>query len=125
MSHLVLIAEDEPNILESLRFLLEHAGLRIATANDGAQAIRSIHELRPALVVLDITMQHHSGFEVLKRVRADPELSATKVLILTAKGQEADRRTSSDLGADSFINKPFSNKELVAEVHQLLDLTDP
>jgi DNA-binding response OmpR family regulator len=124
VSHLVLIAEDEPNILESLRFLLEHAGLRIATAHDGAQAIRSIQELRPALVVLDVTMQHHSGFEVLKRVRADPELSATKVLILTAKGQEADRRTSSDLGADRFITKPFSNKELVAQVRELLDLND-
>ena len=125
MSHLVLIAEDEPNIVESLRFLLEHAGLRIATAHDGAQAIRSIQELRPALVVLDVTMQHHSGFEVLKRVRADPELCATKILILTAKGQKAVRSTSSDLGADSFINKPFSNKELLAEVHKLLGLRDP
>ena len=122
MSHLVLIAEDEPHILESLKFLLERAGLRIATAHDGAQAIRSIQELRPALVVLDITMQHHSGFEVLKRVRADPELSATKILILTAKGQQADRRTSVELGADRYITKPFSNKDLVADVRELLGL---
>ena len=122
MSHLVLIAEDEPHILESLQFLLERAGLRIATAHDGAEAIRSIQELRPALVVLDITMQHHSGFEVLKRVRADPELSATKILILTAKGQQADRRTSVELGADRYITKPFSNKDLVADVRELLGL---
>ena len=122
MSHLVLIAEDEPHILESLQFLLERAGLHIATAHDGAEAIRSIQELRPALVVLDITMQHHSGFEVLKRVRADPELSATKILILTAKGQQADRRTSVELGADRYITKPFSNKDLVADVRELLGL---
>ncbi len=124
MSHLVLIAEDEPHILESLQFLLERAGLRTATAHDGAQAIRSIHELRPALVILDVTMQHHSGFEVLKRVRADPELSATRILILTAKGQEADRRTSAELGADKYITKPFSNKDLVAGVRELLGMTD-
>ncbi len=124
MSHLVLIAEDEPHILESLQFLLERIGLRIATAHDGAQAIHSIQELRPALVVLDVTMQHHSGFEVLKRVRADPELSATKILILTAKGQEADRRTSAELGADKYITKPFSNKDLVAGVRELLGMED-
>ncbi len=124
MSHLVLIAEDEPHILESLQFLLERAGLRTATAHDGAQAIHSIQELRPALVVLDVTMQHHSGFEVLKRVRADPELSATKILILTAKGQEADRRTSAELGADKYITKPFSNKDLVAGVRELLGMED-
>ena len=123
MSQLVLIAEDEPYILESLRFLLERSGLRIATALDGEEAIRSIRDLRPALVVLDISMRNLSGFEVLKMIRADPELTETKVLILTAKGQEADRRTSVNLGADSYITKPYSNKDLVAAVHELLDLT--
>jgi len=122
VSQLVLIAEDEPYILESLQFLLERSGLRTAAALDGAEAIRSIQELRPALVVLDVTMQHHSGFEVLKMIRADPELNKTKVLILTAKGQEADRRVSVELGADSYVTKPYSNKDLVAEVHELLGL---
>ncbi len=125
MSYLVLVAEDDPLILEAIKFLLERAGLRVAIAHDGAEAIHSIQELRPALVVLDVTMQHHSGFEVLKRVRADPELSATKILILTAKSQQKVRRTSAELGADKYITKPFSNQDLVTSVCELLGLQAP
>ncbi len=125
MSQLVLIAEDEPHILESLQFLLERAGLLVATASDGTEAIRSIRELCPDLVILDIQMQHHSGLEVLKMIRADPELNKTKVLILTAKRLKSDRHASEELGADKYVTKPFSNKDLVADVHKLLQTPLP
>jgi len=122
MSKLVLIAEDEPLILEPLQFLLEQSGLRVITATDGIGAMRSIQELRPDLVMLDVKMQHHSGFEVLKMIRADPELSGTKVLILTAMRLKKEYRIAIELGADKYITKPFSNKALIADVHELLGL---
>ena len=122
MSQLVLVAEDEPLILEPLQFLLEQSGLRVITATDGKGAIRSIQELRPELVILDVKMQHHSGFEVLKMIRADPELSPIKVLILTALRLKEEQRIAIELGADKYITKPFSNKDLLASVHELLGL---
>lgn len=122
MSRLVLIAEDEPLILEPLQFLLEQSGLRVTTATDGMGAIRAIQELRPDLVILDVRMQHHSGFEVLKMIRADAELSATKVLILTALRLKEEHRIAIELGADKYVTKPFSNKALLADVYELLDL---
>ena len=122
LSQLVLIAEDEPLILEPLQFLLEQSGLRVITATDGKGAIRSIMELRPDLVILDVKMQHHSGFEVLKMIRADAELSSTRVLILTALRLKEEHRIAIELGADKYITKPFSNKALIAEVHELLGL---
>lgn len=120
MSRLVLIVEDEPLILESLQFLLESSGVLVATATDGKQAILSIQQLRPKLVILDVKMQHHSGFEVLKMIRADPELNETRVLILTAMRLKEEYRKAIELGADKFVTKPFSNKDLVADVHELL-----
>jgi two-component system OmpR family response regulator len=109
VSRLVLIVEDEPLILESLQFLLESSGLLVATATDGKQAILSIQQLRPRLVILDVKMQHHSGFEVLKMIRADPELNETRVLILTAMRLKEEYRKAIELGADKFVTKPFSN----------------
>ncbi|RLA15100.1 MAG: two-component system response regulator [Gammaproteobacteria bacterium] len=122
MSRLVLIAEDEPLILEPLQFLLEQSGLRVVTATDGKGAIRSIVELHPDLVILDVKMQHHSGFDVLKMIRADPELSPIKVLILTALRLKEEHRIAIELGADKYITKPFSNKDLIANVQELLEL---
>jgi len=87
------------------------------------QAIRSIQELHPDLVILDVKMQHHSGFEVLKMIRADPTLGETKVLILTAMRLKEEYRIAIELGADKYITKPFSNKDLVADVNELLGLT--
>ena len=123
MSRLVLVAEDEPLILEPLQFILEQSGLRVVTATDGKGAIRSIQDLHPDLVILDVKMQHHSGFDVLKMIRADPELSSTKVLILTAMRLKEEQRIAIELGADKYITKPFSNNALIADVHKLLGLS--
>lgn len=124
MKPLVLIAEDEPHIVESLTFLIERAGLRVAVAVDGAEALKSVRELKPDLMILDVMMRHQSGFEVLKIVRGDPVLRNLKVLMLTAKGQEADRETAMALGADKFVTKPFSNKGVVADICSLLGIAD-
>ena len=123
LSQLVLIAEDEPFIRESLQFILERSGLSVVTSSDGKGAMQSIRDLRPGLVILDVKMQHHSGFDVLKMIRADPELSEIKVLILTALRLKEEYRIAIELGADKYVTKPFSNQAIVADVHQLLGLS--
>ena len=120
---LVLIAEDDTSIAESLTFLLERADLDVAVAYDGAETVKTLHQRKPDLVILDITMQHLDGFEVLKTIRADPELKLMKVFVLTAKGRESDRRTAMELGADRFVTKPYSNKEVITAVQELLGLS--
>jgi DNA-binding response OmpR family regulator len=109
----VLIAEDEPYIAESLTFLIERAGFDVAVATDGTLALQSIRNLRPAVVILDIMLPEENGLEVLRFVKSHPDLAATPVLVLTARGQENDRKTALALGADAFVTKPFSNREVV------------
>ncbi len=113
MRQLVLIAEDEPYIVESLTFLFERAGFEVAVAKDGALALQGINNLRPAVVILDIMLPEENGMEVLRLVKANPELRAIPVLVLTARGQESDRRRALALGADAFVTKPFSNRDVV------------
>lgn len=122
MKEKVLLAEDEPYIAESLKFLLEREGLDVLLATDGAQALDAIFEEKPKLVVLDVMMQFHTGFDILKAIRSDPLLSHVRVLVLTAKGQDSDRDRAFELGADKFVTKPFSNKELMADVKELLQI---
>lgn len=125
LDNLVLIAEDEPYIAESLKFLMERAGLTAMLATDGAQTIDLLFEHKPALVILDVMMQFHNGFEILKIMKSDDQLKDIRVLVLTAKGQEVDRKIALELGADKFVTKPFSNKELVADVKELLKRDSP
>lgn len=115
----VLIVEDEPNIVESLRFLLEREGLEVAVQSDGGMAIDSVQAVRPDLVILDVMLPNRSGFDILRDLRGMPD-SAPKVMILTAKGQARDRDTAEEIGVDYFMTKPFSNKEIVANVLGLL-----
>ena len=116
----ILIAEDEPSILESLDFILRRAGWSISSVTDGDAVLDAIRRLRPRMVVLDVMLPKRSGFDVLKQIRANVELSAMPVLILTAKGQQQDRRTAEELGADGFVTKPYANAEVVGAVRQLL-----
>lgn len=116
----VLIAEDEPSILESLDFILRRAGFSIASVTDGEAALAAIRRDRPRLLVLDVMLPKRSGFEVLKQIRADAETNTLPVMILTAKGQSQDRRIAEELGASSFVTKPYSNADVVAQVRQLL-----
>ncbi len=110
---LVLIAEDEPYIVESLTFLIERAGLDVAVAKDGALALQAIRNLRPAVVILDIMLPEENGLEVLRFAKSNPDLRDIPILVLTARGQENDRQMALALGADAFVTKPFSNREVV------------
>jgi two-component system OmpR family response regulator len=116
----ILIAEDEPSILESLDFILRRAGWTISSVTDGDAALEAVRRLKPRLVVLDVMLPKRSGFDVLKQIRADSETQALPVLILTAKGQQQDRRIAEQLGADVFVTKPYANAEVVGAVRQLL-----
>ena len=116
----ILIAEDEPSILESLDFILRRAGYTIGAVTDGDAVLDAVRRLAPRLVVLDVMLPKRSGFDVLKQIRANVELRGMPVLILTAKGQQQDRRTAEELGADGFVTKPYANADVVGAVRQLL-----
>jgi two-component system OmpR family response regulator len=116
----ILIAEDEPSILESLDFILRRAGWSISSVTDGDAVLGSLRRATPKLVVLDVMLPKRSGFDVLKQIRADEMLRELPVLILTAKGQAKDRRTAEELGADGFVTKPYANAEVLDEVRRLI-----
>lgn len=116
----ILIAEDEPSILESLDFILRRAGFTISAVTDGDAVIEAVRRLQPRMLVLDVMLPKRSGFDVLKQIRANAETQAMPVLILTAKGQQQDRRTAHELGADGFVTKPYANADVVSAVRHLL-----
>lgn len=117
----ILIAEDEPSILEALSFVMQRAGWSVQSVTDGEAVIGAVRRLRPRVLVLDVMMPKQSGFEVLKQIRADSATRDLPVLVLTAKGQQHDRRVAEELGADRFVTKPYSNVEVVEAVRALLD----
>lgn len=119
----ILIAEDEPYIVESLGFVLGQAGLSVTAESDGSVVLRRVRELTPDVVILDLMLPNKNGFEILKELKNDPDLAAIPVLVLTAKGQNQDRTTAEQLGADAFITKPFSNREVLKCVQKLLSGT--
>jgi len=119
-THTVLIADDEPNILVTLEFLMQREGHRVLLARDGDEALAQLRAHRPQLVLLDVMMPGKSGFEVCQAVRADEALAATRILMLTAKGRETDVAKGLALGADAYITKPFSTRDLVERVRALL-----
>ncbi|MGN6489528.1 MAG: response regulator transcription factor [Devosia sp.] len=119
----VLIAEDEPSILDSLDFILRRAGYSIESVTDGEAVLAAVRRQRPRLLVLDVMLPKRSGFEVLKLIRADVLTRDLPVMILTAKGQAQDRQIAEELGASSFITKPYANAEVVGTVQRLLAAT--
>lgn len=121
MSNRVLIVDDEPNIVVSLEFLMRQEGYEVAVAADGEQALIELAEFDPHLVLLDVMMPKLNGFEVLQRIRTDSSLPNPAVVMLTARGREAEAEKGRALGADRYVTKPFSTQELVAVVHEVLD----
>ena len=120
MSKHVLIADDEANIVISLEFLMKREGHRVTVARDGDAALEAIRRERPDLVLLDVMMPGKSGFEVCQAVRADESLATVKILMLSAKGRDTDLAKGSALGADAYMTKPFSTRELADKVRELL-----
>ena len=119
----VLIAEDEPSIMEALDFILRRAGWSIGKVTDGEAVLDAIRRQQPRLLVLDVMLPKRSGFEVLRQIRADRITADLPVLVLTAKGQQQDRRIAQDLKADGFVTKPYANAEVVDTVRRLLGET--
>ena len=116
----VLIAEDEPNIVASLEFLMDQIGCETRTAVTGEDALKAASEFRPDLMLLDIMLPLRSGFEVCQTVRANAATKRIKIVILTAKGRETEVAKGLALGADAYITKPFATRELLDTVKRLL-----
>lgn len=120
MAKRVLIADDEPNIVMALEFLMEHGGYDVRTVHDGEEALTALEEFKPDLVLLDLMMPKRNGYDICQWIRATPALAGTKVLMLTAKGRDVDVEKGLGVGADAYVTKPFATKELVEKVRGLL-----
>ena len=121
MSHTILIADDEPNIVISLEYLLKREGFNVLVARDGEEALDTIVREQPHLVLLDVMMPKKTGLEVCQSVRANPLCAKVLILMLTAKGRDTDLSKGLALGANAYMIKPFSTKELVQKVKTLLE----
>lgn len=116
----ILIADDEANIVISLEFLMQHAGYDVRSVADGEAALNQLAAFKPDLILLDVMLPLVDGFDVCRRIREDPGLRTTRIVMLTAKGREAEVAKGLALGADLYITKPFATRELLASVRQLL-----
>jgi phosphate regulon transcriptional regulator PhoB len=121
----VLVIEDDKDIVELVKYNLEKDGFQVAACGDGAMGLAQVRKAPPDLLILDLMLPKLSGLEICKEVRKDVSLNRLPVLILTAKGEEADRVVGLELGADDYVTKPFSPRELVARVKALLRRTEP
>jgi len=121
----ILIVEDEPALVELLKYNLEREGFRTASAGDGEEAMLALAEGRPDVVILDWMLPFVSGIEVCRRLRRDPETRSLPIIMLTARGEESDRVRGLDVGADDYVTKPFSPSELVARVRAVLRRSRP
>jgi DNA-binding response OmpR family regulator len=120
MAKKVLIADDEPNIVTSLEFLLEKAGYEVKVARTGDEALELVESFAPDAVLLDVMMPSKSGYVVCQEIRENPAWRDIKIIMLTAKGRDVEIDKGFALGANAYITKPFSTKELVTTVRDLL-----
>jgi two-component system, OmpR family, alkaline phosphatase synthesis response regulator PhoP len=121
MTRRILIVDDEPNIVLSLEFLMQQSGFEVAVARDGEEALAQMTAFRPDLVLLDIMLPKLNGYEVCQKLRQDPDWAGVKVVMLSAKGRELEVSKGLALGADAYVTKPFSTRELIDLVRRLLD----
>ena len=124
MSKKILIVDDEPNIVTALDFLLQRSGYEVLLAQDGVEALKQVEAHVPDLVLLDVMMSQKSGYEVCQRMRERPDWQHIKIIMLSAKGREAEVNKGLSMGADFYLTKPFSNKDLVAKIDELLASAD-
>jgi DNA-binding response OmpR family regulator len=116
----ILIVDDEPNLVLALEFLMKKEGYEIRAASNGEKAVEAAKEYRPDLILLDVMMPKMDGYEVCQHIRADAELRDVAIVMLTAKGREVEREKGLALGADLYITKPFSTREVVRQVREIL-----
>lgn len=116
----VLVVDDEPNILMSLEFLMRKSGYEVFIARDGAEALQLVHEQHPNVLVLDVMMPQVDGYEVCQLIKSNPDLEQIRVIFLSAKSKETDIERGYAAGADLYLSKPFSTKELVKRIQEFL-----
>ena len=120
MAKKILIADDEQNIVISLEFLMKREGFTVCVATDGQEAIDKVRSEAPDLVLLDIMMPRKNGYEVCQEIRSNPDWKAIRIIMLTAKGRDTEVAKGLALGADDYMTKPFSTRDLVAKIRELL-----
>jgi DNA-binding response OmpR family regulator len=120
MAKKVLIADDEPNIVTSLEYLMEKSGYEVMIARNGDEAIALVESFLPDVVLLDVMMPRMSGYEVCQKMRERADWLHIKIVMLSAKGREAEVNKGLSIGADTYVTKPFSNRELIAKIDELL-----
>jgi DNA-binding response OmpR family regulator len=120
MARKILVADDEPNIVTALEFLLQKGGYQVSVARNGDEALKAIEADPPELVLLDVMMPVTSGYEVCKRIRERPQWAGIKVVMLSAKGRDAEVAKGMAMGADLYVTKPFSTRELMDQIRALL-----
>lgn len=116
--HLLLI-EDEPNIIEAISFILSRDGWSVRAHSDGTNAVETASRLKPDVIILDVMLPGKSGYDILREIREEPDISSIPVLMLTARGQTKDRELAEKAGASRFMTKPFSNADVVEAVRAL------
>jgi DNA-binding response OmpR family regulator len=117
----ILVVDDDPYIQRALSFVLRKEGFTVETASDGQEALRKVRELKPALLFLDVMMPKTHGFDVCRTVKSDKQLNGCYIIMLTAKGQDVDKEKGIREGADEYMTKPFSPKEVLARVREILN----
>ena len=120
----ILIVDDEPNIVTLLEFLMRGSDYEVRVARNGEEALRRAESFRPDLVLLDVMMPQRSGFEVCQKIRENPALRDVKIVMLTAKGRDLEKDRGLNLGANAYVTKPFSTKELMNTVRGLLSASE-
>ena len=120
MGKKILIADDEPNIVVSLEFLMKQSGYDVRVATNGEDALRAVEEFVPDLILLDVMMPRLSGYDVCQKVRENPAWAGVKIIMLSAKGRDVEVNKGMAVGADAYVPKPFSTKDLIATVRELL-----
>ena len=120
MAKKILIVDDEPNIVTALEYLLQKSGYEVLLARDGDAALKQVEKHLPDLVLLDVMMSLKSGYEVCQRMRDRADWQHIKIVMLSAKGREAEVSKGLSLGADLYVTKPFSNQDLIARINELL-----
>lgn len=121
MAKKVLLIEDEPNIIEAIKFILSREGWEVMAHSDGASAVEAIERIAPDAIVLDVMLPNRSGFDILRDLRGRVATENLPVLMLTAKGQSRDREMAESFGVTHFMTKPFSNQDVLACIRELTE----
>jgi DNA-binding response OmpR family regulator len=120
MGKKILIADDEPNIVVSLEFLMKQKGYEVKVVTNGEDALQAVGEFGPELILLDVMMPRMSGYDVCQKVRENPAWAGIRIIMLSAKGRDVEVNKGMAVGADAYVTKPFSTKDLIAQVARML-----